>query len=428
MKISKPQDKQYKVNLKDKVILVYDYGSFIELAIRLIGHYKEVLYYCPYKDGFIKSSKWRIGTGIPGLTRVDDFWEVLDKVDVFVFPDINDGDLQEHLVDIGKRVFGSRCGDELETKRLEAKKFFKKEGYDTNKAWTVTGLDNLKKELKDKKDLYIKIDKFRGNFETKHFEDYDLQLNWFRELEHELGDESPYTEFIIEEPIHDVVEVGYDGFCIDGKFPNKSIFGYEIKDCGYACTVKMYQDLPQSLKDTNASISKVLADARYRNFFSCENRVDKTRNFILDVCCRRGMPPGDLMDEIILNLPELIWFGSEGIMIDPIIEAKFGIEVMVYSEFARDNWLTVKFPFKDRKNYKFKNLCIIGGEYCIVPVERKADDIGGIVAWDNTLEGAIEKVKGYAKELKGDYIDVKLSSINDIYDTIKKGEKMGIKF
>ena len=107
MKISKPQDKQYKVNLKDKVILVYDYGSFIELAIRLIGHYKEVLYYCPYKDGFIKSSKWRIGTGIPGLTRVDDFWEVLDKVDVFVFPDINDGDLQEHLVDIGKRVFGS---------------------------------------------------------------------------------------------------------------------------------------------------------------------------------------------------------------------------------------------------------------------------------------------------------------------------------
>jgi hypothetical protein len=428
MKIVKNPNSQYKVDLKDKVALVYDYGSFIELAIRLIGHFKEVMYYAPYKNDYIKSSKWRIGTGIPGLTRVENFFDVIDDVDIFIFPDINDGDLQEDLVSRGKRVFGSKHGDELETKRLDAKEYFKKEGFDTNKAWEVVGLDNLKKELKDKKDLYIKIDKFRGNFETKHFEDYDLQLNWFRELEHELGDEAPYIKFIIEEPIHNVVEVGYDGFSIDGKFPTKSIFGYEIKDCGYACTVKMYDDLPQSIKDTNLSIGKVLADARYRNFFSCENRVNLKENYILDVCCRRGMPPGDLLDEMILNLPELIWFGSEGIMIEPIIEAKFGVEVMTYSEFAKDNFLTVKFPNKRRKNMKFKNLAIIGGEYCIVPVERKADDIGGIVAWDNTLEGAIEQVKEYAKELKGDYIDVKLSSINDIYDTIKKGEKMGIKF
>jgi hypothetical protein len=134
------------------------------------------------------------------------------------------------------------------------------------------------------------------------------------------------------------------------------------------------------------------------------------------------------MDEMILNTPEVLWFGSEGIIINPIIEAKFGIEIMTYSPFATKNWVTVEFPEKLRNHYKFKNLTKIEGKYCVIPSESKGTAIGAVVAWGNTLEGAIEKVKEYITELKGEEIEAKIGSISDIWNTIAEGEKMGIKF
>jgi hypothetical protein len=418
----------YKVNLKDKTVLVYDDGSFIELAIRLIGHFKKVLYYCPYKEEYIQSSKYRIGTGIPGLTRVEEFFEIINEVDLFIFPGINEGDLQEHLISLGKRVFGSRHGDDIEINRVDTHKYFKKKGFDSNELKEIVGLDNLLRYLKDKEDLFIKMGKFRGTFQTKQFINFDLHANYFKDLAVELGNEAPYMKFIVETPIKDCIEIGYDGFCIDGKFPNKSIFGYEIKDAGYACTVKDYKDLPQQMLDTNEALAPILAEAQYKNYLSYENRLNKKENYVLDICARRGIPPGELMDEMILNTPEVLWFGSEGIIINPIIEAKFGIEIMTYSPFATKNWVTVEFPEKLRNHYKFKNLTKIEGKYCVIPSESKGTAIGAVVAWGNTLEGAIEKVKEYITELKGEEIEAKIGSISDIWNTIAEGEKMGIKF
>ena len=55
---------QEKTNLKDKVALFYDYGLFVELAVRLAKDFKKVYYYCPWKSAFSKINGALVGTDL----------------------------------------------------------------------------------------------------------------------------------------------------------------------------------------------------------------------------------------------------------------------------------------------------------------------------------------------------------------------------
>jgi hypothetical protein len=55
-------------------------------------------------------------------------------------------------------------------------------------------------------------------------------------------------------------------------------------------------------------------------------------------------------------------------------------------------------------------------------------EIGAVVAVDDSLLGAIKKVKGYCEKIKGFRIDLNLNQVTKALDTIKAAEKQGIKF
>src|SRR6516164_8582044 len=98
----------------DKCICLHDYGLFASWALKLKEYFGRVLYYCPFKSGFPKSQLYAIGTGLEGVERVVDFWDHIQDVDIFFFPDIYDADLQEHLRELGFPVWGAGKGEELE--------------------------------------------------------------------------------------------------------------------------------------------------------------------------------------------------------------------------------------------------------------------------------------------------------------------------
>lgn len=54
-----------KYNLKNKTVIVYDRGNYVEVAIRLAKEFGRVLYYMPSSSPFATFDSYVIGTGIP---------------------------------------------------------------------------------------------------------------------------------------------------------------------------------------------------------------------------------------------------------------------------------------------------------------------------------------------------------------------------
>ena len=86
----------------------------------------------------------------------------------------------------------------------------------------------------------------------------------------------PYTfgpskedqEFILEENIPGI-EIGYDGFSVDGQFPmSEMMWGVEVKDCGYCGVVVPTIDAPEPITETNERLSETMKAYTYRGFFS----------------------------------------------------------------------------------------------------------------------------------------------------------------
>ncbi len=61
---------QMKHSLKDKSVLVYDFGLFTEMAAALVHDFGVVYYFVPWADAFPSSSKQKIGADFKGLQTV----------------------------------------------------------------------------------------------------------------------------------------------------------------------------------------------------------------------------------------------------------------------------------------------------------------------------------------------------------------------
>jgi hypothetical protein len=269
-----------------KSCTLIDNGLFCELGIKLSADFGQVNYYSPCEGAFPKSSQRRVGDGIPGLTRCNEWADVVDETDLWVFPDVYWGGLQLHLESLGKRVWGSRKGEELEVERDASKRYFKKLGLPVGKWYEIIGLDNLRKHLKEHDNQWVKCNGTRGDFETfqsKNYKNIEPKLD---ELEHNLGAMKKILKFIVEDELDHRVEIGYDGYCVDGRYPDECVAGIEIKNLGYVGYVRKYADLPEEITGFNEKISDAMKGYRYRNFFSTEIRVGKDHvPYMVDACC-----------------------------------------------------------------------------------------------------------------------------------------------
>src|SRR5271166_3032601 len=116
------------MELTSKSVCVVDNGIFAETARSLAGSFGQVWYTSPWVADFPSSYKTELGEGFPDFDRVDDIWDIIDDVNLFVFTDLHQGALQEYLAGLGKRGWGARKADELECCRTDAKAHFKELG------------------------------------------------------------------------------------------------------------------------------------------------------------------------------------------------------------------------------------------------------------------------------------------------------------
>ena len=413
-------------NLSTKSVIVYDNGTFVSVAERLAKDFGKVMYYSPCKSAFPQVKNALIGHGLRGVERINNFWDHIDEMDIAVFPDVMDGDIQLHLDSLGKKVFGSRKGEDMELNRDGMKEYMKELGLPVGHYEIVKGMDALRKYIKAHKNIWIKISTYRGDFETLQAKNYSYIQLKLDEIERELGAVKNEVEFICEDDLDDKVEVGYDGYCINGQFPNETMFGIEVKDLGYVGLMKPYKDLPEPVLNFNNVITPTMKAYGYKNFVSTEVRIGRDQiGFMNDFCGRTGSPPNELYQNMFTNFSQIVWEGAHGKCIDPIPENKWGVEVLIHCSWAEKNWLPIQFPEKYYDNLKFRDVCVINGQHYIIPQYVGLPEVGAIVATGDTLEAALSQVEEIADTIRGYYVEVPLNAIDKAKEEIEKLKTFG---
>lgn len=412
-------------DLKSKRVLIYDYGLFVSLAETLARYFGEVRYFMPWKSSFPKSNSLIVGAGLTSVTRTTDFFDEIDSADLIVFPDVYDGDLQNHLRSIGHRVWGGGKGEEMELKRWEMKQLMERIGLPVQKVWRIEGLDTLREFLQKQNDVFVKVSTTRGDFETFHHETYQLSEPRLDELEHKLGAKKHILTFIVEDAINDATEVGYDGWTIDGQFPQQdALIGIEIKDAGYAGAIMPYKALPESVRNVNAKLAPIMRDYGYRGFFSSEIRLNGDKKpYLIDPCCRCGSPPSELYQEMYDNFGEIIWNGAAGKLVEPHATSKYGVLAMIHSAWADKNWQALHFPPAISRWVKLRNKTVIDGTVYVVPTDVGLPEIGAVIGVGETLLDAIKHLAENASQIKGHSIEIKLDAIPQAMKAFAEAEK-----
>lgn len=413
----------------NKTVCVVDLGLFVEVAVTLSKSFGRTLYHYPWQSSpFPRSNSKLVGKGLGNIEIADYLWDLIDEVDLFVFPDIFLGDLQQQLVRLGKRVFGSRRGDELEMHRAEAKQHFASLGLPVGPYAVCQGVDDLREYLKENDNQFVKLSVNRGDFETFESPNYKFSEPKLDELESKLGAKGYTTEFICEDEIKDAVEIGYDGFCIDGQFPDQSLVGIEIKNKGYLGKFTQYADLPLEITDFNTKIAPTLAKYQYRNWYSTELRITGDRTpYMIDLCARAGSPPTEVALMMYQNLPDVMWYGAEGQVVAPEASHEWGAEIIIESSWADKYWQAIQFPEEFRDNIKMRNLTYINDQYYVVPQSHGISEIGAICALGNTKEEAMEQCKEIASQVKGYFLETFPDSLDQADEELQKLADLGVK-
>lgn len=419
-----------------KSATIIDNGLFVELAVTLAKSFGEVRYWTPWESPFPRSNQRLIGTGLEGVTRVQSFWEYLDDTDLWVFPDVCFGSLQMHLADdLGLRVWGSRLGENLEQDRVKSKEHMQSLGMPVGVYEVVRGIDNLRLYLKGRNDQWVKVSTTRGDFESFHSPNYKLIEPRLDELEHRLGAKKRIMEFVVEDGIGSngdengkAVEIGFDGYTVDGVFPKRNMVGIEVKDKGYVGHCVGWEMMPTQLRVLNETIAPTLRRCQYRNFFCMEARITEDGTpWIIDPCCRSGSPPFELTQLNMTNLADVLWYGAGGECIEPEFAHEWGAEMLLHSGWADQNWQAVQFPEEVRDHVKLRNLCRIGEAYYVVPQSVGLPEIGAVVATGDTMEEAIARCREITETVEGYYIDAFPNALDDAQQEVEKLAEFGIR-
>lgn len=413
------------IDLSNKTALFYDAsGSYVHMGEAVISQFKRVMYYVPWETAFPVTRNFLPGTGLDGIDRVTDFFDALEDADLVVFTDVGSGGLQEFLRRQGLPVFGSGYAERLERDRWYLKSICKRYGIDAADAIPVTGLGNLRNILGSiEEEVHVKLSTFRGDSETfKHVDQADTTRR-LNELELKMEPFHERVDFVVEQPIeaNPCVEVGADLVVnVAGVIPRDNLWGYEVKDEAYAGRVGR---LPPRLQAVVDKLAPTLETLDYRGAMSTETRETKDGSFLLDFTARFPNPPSALWRFMISNWAELLWEAANGRVVEPEWLAPIGVELILRSDYGSENPLRVSVARWDR-TVLYGHAAFDGADYAISPAE--IPECGAACGMGGTLTEALEEACDVAQGIKGRELVWDQGSLQELVDTIEKGEKLGI--
>lgn len=411
------------------VACVVDHGRFLHVARRLARDFAKVYYWTPTERDCPLLREACIGDGFEDITRIDKLRSVRSKCDLFVFPDIGFADLQKDLIDEGIPVWGARDADSLESNRGKFLKVLATTNLPVPSVQAVIGLDKLRAVLKEAEDKYVKLSRFRGDWETLHWTNWRQMEGVLDSYAVRFGPLKDKLTFYVFDPIETEIEDGVDTYCIDGQWPATVLKGMECKDKSYIGTVQKFSDVPAETRIVNEEFCPILASYGYRGFFSTEVRITKDgQSFFIDPTCRCGSPPSQVQAELFQNYGEIIWQGAQGNLVEPEPTAKFGVQAAIAVEGDRSEWNRVEFPPELDAWIKCGFFCQVDGVTCFPPVtEYNTSELGYLCAIGDTIEEAIDSLR-QKRDALPDGIKCEFDSLADLLKEIQSAEGSGMEF
>jgi len=411
------------MKIEDITACVIDHGLYIPLARKLAQSYKRVLYHTPWERGFPTVNDCCLGEGFGDIERCDDFWEVKDEIDLFIFPDILHSGLQAELRNQGFPVWGSGYGQEIEMDRLKFLKMLQLTNLPMPKLVEVRGITALRDHLKDEEDKYIKISKYRGTMETWHWRNWELDSGTLDILAVHFGSVRELIRFLVFDAINSDIEVGVDTYCIDGEFPSHVMEAYEWKDKSAFGVFKPIDETAPAIQEVLHNFGPLLGDHAYRNYFSAEVRGEVFN----DPCCRGPMPMTGSQMEIYKNTPEIIAAGAQGELVEPEVEETCCCECVLTVKAEKEEWPNVTVPEELEGWMKLSHCCLAEGVHGFPTYECRGDEIGWLVAIGDTPRSTLEKQLEQIKLLP-DGVCAGSDSLVNLLKEIKEAEDKGLEF
>jgi len=413
------------------VCLFLDNGPFVDLAVTYAKGFKHTYYNIPgWPSSFPIMNEAMIGHGLEGIEVVDSAFDVIDKCDLIICPDVYLGKWQTYFESKGKAVWGSRAGENMELYRDKFKKLLEKLGLNVNPWKAITGMDALREHLKTHKNQWVKPIKWRGIKESFFSPSYEKIEDVLTTLESDLGALKKYIRFTVEDQLEDCIELGIDPQTVDGDIPETTMCGIECKDKTYIATWQKYSDISEVITDPFEKLRPTLRNYGYRGPISTEVRVNpELEAYLIDITARYGSPPNELQQGMIKNLSEQAWAGANGDIVEPDWAAKYGAQIMLYSSRAEKHTLDIYFPKKNRDFLKFKNLIQQeDGTYTVLPQLICDTVIGSAIGFDDDLDKAIEKAKEVAKSVWAHDLECFPDYLDHAEEEIKKSQDLGISY
>jgi len=414
-------------NLKDKTVCIFDSSSFTPFARAFMGKVKKIYYYSQCEgNGFPQSEYFHVGTGIDGVERIDSWLDKISEVDLWVFTDVYYVGEQLYLKSLGKRVWGCGLTSWMELDRMRLKEWLDKNKMPVPESTEYIGIKDLIKNVKPEE--FIKISYYRGDEETIKYYDRERSELRLKEMEIKLGAIAEEYVFITEEKIEGI-EIGADTYSVDGQYPSDMLWGIEIKDAGYLGKICSEIQLPKQIRYINDKIKSIFKEEKTRGHFSYEIRTDNPNDgYLIDFTARMPNPPYQLHIAMTKNLPEIIWYGSQGIMVQPEYNAKYGAIAIMKSEYAKDHYMPVRIPDKSKEwVYLMEWMVDKKGEYWSCPISG-FDEFGAVVGIGNTQKEAIDNLNKNAKDVKGDGLVIETPALDEADKQLKDLRKYGVTF
>jgi hypothetical protein len=318
--------------------------------------------------------------------------------------------------------------DELELYRTKFLKTVAGLGMQVIPYRTIKGLTNLALYLKENENKWVKINKFRQNMETWHHLDWDHSQGMLEYLALEFGGVKELVTFVVQDDIETDVEVGYDGWCIDGQYPDQCFQGYEAKNELYLGSLLKASEMPEAVQIVNEAMAPVLRKFGYRNDIATEIRQKDDDFYFIDPTMRMPGQTGEQCLETCSNKAEVIWHGAHGEVVQPEYVAKYAAEAtMHYKGDCDDAWKTVRLPEgEERRWFKPCHYCMVDG-LCQFPPGAN-DEIGVVLGIGDTIEEAIDALKKNFELLKDEPVCIHDSGFVDLLESVHQAQAEGIHF
>ena len=413
----------------------FDLGLFMHIGMAVAPDLKEVEYFTPWVSAFSKPHQTKLGSGLPGLTRIQYFFNDLDSVDCFVLPDVGFGDLADHLRSLGKRVF---CMG-FQAEKLEVSRFFLREqlkarGLPVAPYKKIKGVSALYDELEKHPDRWVKMDNdSRGIKETFYVKTLAHALSTITKMSAALDCFREEQIFLVEEPSHpdDGVEMGDEQYTYDGNYLPIAQYGCEAKGCGYAGIYLPFDQMPGPVKHVSNETKPLIKTGRGAR--STEIRFGKKQTggklvgYFSDACIRYGCPPSGTMTRGWKNLTEMIYRVAGGEPVKPVPRAKYCAEIILSASAAGTEAIPIEIKDKNldrvliRQFYKNSE----DGLYYRIP-QNDGTLVAEAVGFGASLEEAQQEATESAELVEFDGKEYDKDIWEQLDEKLAKADKLGV--